>query len=101
MSKDLLRLVGLTTLYVLAAPMYLLRWIVAVLMQDPARRAALAAGVMPCPWCAAPVPLARMNTCPKCGYTSPSSLVAPCRNCHEGPFPYTQCPSCGGSVRVL
>jgi len=101
MRKDLARLLGLGALYVLASPIYLLRWIIGVVTEDPRKRAALAAGIMPCPWCAAAVPLARMNTCPKCGFTSPSSLVAPCANCDEGPFPFTQCPTCGGSVRVL
>jgi DNA-directed RNA polymerase subunit M/transcription elongation factor TFIIS len=101
MSKDLARLLAIGALYLLAAPIYVVRWIIRVATENPRKRAALAAGVMPCPWCAAPVPLARMNTCPKCGFTSPSSLVARCRNCDEGPFPYAQCPSCGGSVKVL
>lgn len=100
MKQELVRILGLACLYALAAPVFFVRWAIAYIFADD-RPTPLDAGVMSCPWCEEPIPLARMNTCPACGFTSPSSLVAPCRNCDEGPFEFTACPSCGGSVKVL
>lgn len=100
MTRALVQMLVVGMLYLAAAPVFVVRWLIDALRGDLARTV-LERGVLACPWCAEPVPLARMNTCPTCGFTSPSSLIAPCGNCGEGPFPYTACPSCGGSVKVL
>lgn len=96
----ILRAVIIAALYVAASPVYLLR-LIAVAHKHRRARVALERGFVACRWCDDPVPLARMNTCPSCGFTSPSSLIAPCENCGCGPFPFIECPHCGGSIKVL
>lgn len=96
--KVILQLALDATLYLLALPVFLiqaaLRWAAAKLPTT------LDHGVITCPWCNEGVPTARMNRC-ACGFVSPSSLVAPCANCGEGPFPFIECPNCGGTLKVL
>lgn len=98
MRQAILKFALDATLYVLAVPVILLlkvvRWIAAQLPT------ALDSGIVTCPWCKEGIPTARMNRC-SCGFVSPSSLIAPCANCGEGPFPFVECPSCGGTVKVF
>ena len=89
----------LCVLYVLASPVYAVATVRQILKRQRAE-AALRLGVLSCPYDETPVPLARMNTCPACGLTAPSSLVLPCEYCGEGPFPFVQCPTCGATLSL-
>jgi hypothetical protein len=94
------KVIATIILYLLAAPIYLVRWIIESLR---VRRIAmvLRQGSIPCPYDRTPIPLARMNTCP-CGFVSPSALVlVPCEFCGTVPDPpFVQCPTCGATVKV-
>ena len=57
---------------------------------DAARR-----GVLRCRYCASPVPLSRMATCPVCGWTEANTMLH-CGRC-KTTFSAVRCDSCGGT----
>lgn len=89
-KRDLLTDVALA---LLALPILIVRGLLRLrrLLEqaDIARR-----GALPCRWCGALIPTARMATCPACGWTTPGSLFS----CRCGAtFSTVVCPTCGGT----
>lgn len=95
MSK---RAVGLAVLYVLAAPLFLVAWLLG-LSKIARRLRTLRAGWVTCPSCGTRNPLNVKATCRRCGMTEYGSRLF-CTQCRQV-SKWFDCTGCGASIKVL
>lgn len=88
----------LTALYILAAPVYVVKWLVRCAKVIRSFRL-LRTGFLDCPHCSTRNALNILATCRRCGTTEFGSRVF-CSNCRQitRAFP---CDSCTATIRVL
>jgi hypothetical protein len=98
LQKALLKGTGVALMYVLAAPVLLIRWVLEIHKQVKSI-ALIRADVLACPYCSYENPLARMATCSKCRATEPGSVLR-CSFC-KTTFKTITCDQCGATLRVL
>lgn len=89
---------GIALLYILAAPIYLVRAAFRFVRALVAFRIARADAI-DCPHCGAVNPLDILATCRRCRATEFGSRLH-CSNCHDV-IPGFSCDSCGALIRVL
>jgi formate dehydrogenase maturation protein FdhE len=97
-EKQLLKICGLGVIYILAAPILIVRWVLK-LRKEVAAIERIRSGVLVCPYCAYPNPLARMATCARCRATEPASVLR-CSFC-KTTFQTITCDQCGATLKVL
>ncbi len=98
LEKKVLKAVGIGTLYVLAAPFYIPRW-VKLARSNLALRRALTAGWIACPHCGERNPLNDLATCRRCGFTEFGSRLW-CSNCKQVVARWVDCRRCRSSIKV-
>ena len=92
------RFVGLAALYVLAAPIFALRAVGALLAHTRTRKI-VRAGFLRCAFCGEGNRLDVLVSCPRCGFAEFRSLALPCSECGHTP-PWLYCSGCGASLRL-
>lgn len=97
-ERVLLKWGGLAVMYVLAAPIVLVQWLLK-LRKELATIERIRSGLLACPYCAYANPLARMATCARCRATEPSSVLR-CTFC-KSTFKTITCDQCGATLKVV
>lgn len=92
------RWLGIAVLYLLAAPIYLVRWILGTL-RTIRKFAAVRAGGIVCPHCRNVNSLDTLATCKRCGTTEFGSRLY-CTNCRQTNRAFA-CDFCTATIKVL
>jgi hypothetical protein len=92
------RLLVFVTLYVLATPVYLVRFLVRSI-RTLSRFRAIRSGVIACPHCGTANALDLLGTCRRCGVTEFGSRLH-CSNCSQTNRGFA-CDGCSAFIRVL
>lgn len=98
LQKTLVKASGIALMYLFAAPLLLIGWIVD-LRKQVKTIARIRADVLECPYCSYVNPLTRMATCAKCRSTEPGSVLR-CSFC-KTTFKTITCDQCAATLRVL